>query len=124
MIDRLVKSKFGCPLNRAAVAADWRARYSCDLFVDPPGREWNNFVHARNELVTVAKGRLEVRVAGSRFVAEPGDEVFIPKGALHSVKNVHVTYPAGSTATIDQWPEHRAKPQPRVAETDSSGRRP
>ena len=41
--------------------------------------------------MTVAEGRLEVKVAGSRFVAEPGDEVFIPKGALHSVKNVHVT---------------------------------
>jgi quercetin dioxygenase-like cupin family protein len=54
--------------------------YSCDLFVDPPDREWNDFVHARNELVTVVEGRLEVKVAGSRFVAEPGDEVFIPKG--------------------------------------------
>ena len=41
--------------------------------------------------MTVAEGRLEVTVAGSRFVAEPGDEVFIPKGTLHSVKNVHVT---------------------------------
>jgi quercetin dioxygenase-like cupin family protein len=61
--------------------------YSCDLFVDPPDREWNDFVHARNELVTVAEGQ----VAGSLFVAEPGDEVFIPKGVLHSVKNVHVT---------------------------------
>ena len=92
MVDYVVKRKFGCPVDGVAVAADWRARgYSCDLFVDPPGREWNDFVHARNELVTVAEGRLEVTVAGSRFVAEPGDEVFIPKGTLHSVKNVHVT---------------------------------
>ena len=30
--------------------------------------------------VTVAEGRVEVKMAGSRFVAEPGDEVFIPKG--------------------------------------------
>ncbi|MGE5778348.1 MAG: hypothetical protein ACM30D_03465 [Hyphomicrobiales bacterium] len=37
--------------------------------------------------MTVAEGQ----VAGSLFVAEPGDEVFIPKGVLHSVKNVHVT---------------------------------
>ena len=92
MADHVVKRKFGCPVDGAAVAADWRARgYSCDLFVDPPDREWNDFVHARNELVTVAEGRLEVKVAGSRFVVEPGDEVFIPKGALHSVKNVHAT---------------------------------
>ena len=92
MADHLVKRKFGWPVDSAVVAADWRARgYSCDPFVDPQGREWNDFVHAQNELVTVAEGRLEVKVAGSRFVAEPGDEVFIPKGALHSVKNVHVT---------------------------------
>jgi mannose-6-phosphate isomerase-like protein (cupin superfamily) len=92
MADHVVKRKFGRPVDGAAVAADWRARgYSCDVFVDPPGREWNDFVHARNELVTVAEGRLEVKVAGSRFVADPGDEVFIPKGALHSVKNVHAT---------------------------------
>jgi quercetin dioxygenase-like cupin family protein len=92
MADHVVRRKFGCPVDGAAVAADWRARgYSCDLFVDPQGREWNDFVHARNELVTVAEGRLEVKVAGSRFVVEPGDEVFIPKGALHSVKNVHAT---------------------------------
>jgi quercetin dioxygenase-like cupin family protein len=72
------------------VAADWRSRgFSCDLFVDPPGRAWDNFVHATNELVTVAEGCLEVTVAGHRFVAEPGDEIFIPKGAWHSVRNVH-----------------------------------
>jgi ethanolamine utilization protein EutQ (cupin superfamily) len=41
--------------------------------------------------VTVVEGRLEVKVEGSRFAADPGDEVFIPKGALHSVKNVHAT---------------------------------
>ena len=91
MVDHVIKSKFGCPVDGTAVAAEWRVRgYSCDLFVDPPGREWNDFVHARNELGTVAEGRLEVKVAGNRFVAEPGDEVFIPKGAMHSVKNVHV----------------------------------
>lgn len=77
-----------CAPSPRLVAA---GRSGISLFVDPPGREWYDFVHARNELVTVAEGRLEVKVAGSRFVAEPGDEVFIPKGALHSVKNVHVT---------------------------------
>jgi quercetin dioxygenase-like cupin family protein len=46
-------------------------------------------VHATNELVTVAEGRLEVTVAGKRLVAEPGDEIFIPKGARHSVRNIH-----------------------------------
>ncbi len=90
MSEHVLRGKFGRPVDRAAVARDWRGRgYSCDLFVDPPGRAWCDFVHKRNELVAVAEGRLEVTLAGARFVAEPGDEVFIPKGALHSVRNVH-----------------------------------
>jgi quercetin dioxygenase-like cupin family protein len=39
--------------------------------------------------VTVAEGRLEVTVGGTSLVAEPGDEIFIPKGARHSVRNIH-----------------------------------
>ncbi len=72
------------------VAADWRARgYSCREFVDPPGREWNDFVHRTNELVTVVEGRLRMRVGEATCEAGPGDEVFIPRGAVHSVKNIH-----------------------------------
>jgi len=86
----IARAKFPAPVDRDRVAADWRARgYSCGLFVDPPGREWNGFVHDTNELVTVAEGRLELTVAGKTLVAEPGDEVFIPRGAVHSVKNIH-----------------------------------
>jgi len=90
MNDLMTKARFPAPVDRAAVAADWRARgYSCGLFVDPPGREWNGFVHGTNELVTVAEGRLEIEIEGERISAEPGDEVFIPKGAVHSVRNIH-----------------------------------
>lgn len=84
------KRKYPTPLQRMRVAADWRKRgYSCALFVDPPGRAWTDFVHNSNELVTVAEGRLEVTIDGERMVAEPGDEVFIPRGTLHSVRNIH-----------------------------------
>jgi mannose-6-phosphate isomerase-like protein (cupin superfamily) len=90
MTDLLVKAKFDQTLDRARIAADWRARgYSCELFVDPPGREWTDFVHGTNELVAVVEGRLEMTIDGTRLVAEPGDEVFIPRRALHSVKNIH-----------------------------------
>lgn len=71
------------------VAQDWRARgYDCRPFVDPPGQEWNDFVHATNELVTVAEGRLRLTVGDQTLFADPGDEIFIPSGVLHSVKNV------------------------------------
>ena len=90
MSDLVIKKKFAAPVDRAAVTEEWRKRgYSCDLFVDPPGREWNDFVHSTNELVTVVEGMLEVIIGGERYVATPGDEVFIPKNAVHSVKNIH-----------------------------------
>ena len=90
MGELLSEAKFRVPVDRAAVAADWAARgYSCGLFVDPPGRTWEGFVHSTNELVIVAEGRLEVEIDGACLTAEPGDEVFIPKGAVHSVRNLH-----------------------------------
>ncbi len=96
MSEHLIRGKFERPVDRAAVAANWRGRgYSCDLFVDPPGRAWCDFVHNRNELVTVAEGRLEFTIAEDRFVAEPGDEVFIPKGTRHSLRNIH--------AAVTRW---------------------
>lgn len=94
MSETLVHGKFGPPIDRAAVARDWQARgFSCDLFVDPPGREWNGFVHGADELVTIVEGRLEMEVGDSRFIVGPGDEVFIPKGVTHSVRN----HSAGTT---------------------------
>jgi mannose-6-phosphate isomerase-like protein (cupin superfamily) len=90
MAEILRRAKFPAPPDEAEVAADWRARgYSCGTFVDPPGRRWEDFVHHCNELVTVIEGRLEMEVAGETVTVAPGDEVFIPKGALHSVRNIH-----------------------------------
>ncbi len=85
----LTHQKFPVPLNRDQVSHDWGSRgYSCDVFTDPPGREWNDFVHATNELVTVMDGRLKLTIDGEEIIAEPGDEVFIPKEVRHSVKNI------------------------------------
>jgi quercetin dioxygenase-like cupin family protein len=85
----ITSQKFSVPLNRDKVAHDWSQRgYSCDVFIDPPGREWNDFVHAMNELVTVTEGKLKLTIGGEEIIAEPGDEVFIPKGICHSVKNI------------------------------------
>lgn len=89
MPELIVRQKFSTPVDRAAVAADWRSRgYSCQDFTDPPGREWDDFVHATNELVTVVDGELELRIGGQTCIAAPGDEVFIPRQAVHSVKNI------------------------------------
>ena len=90
MTNPIVKGKFRTPVDQDAVAVDWVERgYSFHPFNDPPGQEWNGFVHATNEVVTVAEGRLEVTIEDTVLVAEPGDEVFIPKNVVHSVRNIH-----------------------------------
>lgn len=86
----VIRHKFRTPINPAEVARDWSGRgYSCDQFVDPPGREWKDFTHRTNELVTVTEGRLEVDMHGVTYRLAPGDELFIPKGASHTVRNTH-----------------------------------
>jgi len=89
MAELLVRGRFGRPVDPEAVARDWRARgYSCRAFVDPPGRTWTGFVHETNELVAVVQGRLHLSIGSEELVAMPGDEVFIPRGAVHSVRNI------------------------------------
>jgi quercetin dioxygenase-like cupin family protein len=89
-MEPVTRARFARPVQREAVARDWRARgYDCRLFVDGPGQEWNGFVHRTNELVTVLEGRLQCTVSGRSVLLEEGDELFIPRAAVHSVKNVH-----------------------------------
>lgn len=84
------KNKFAHPVDKAIVEVDWRARgYSCNWFIDPPGQQWNDFVHGCNELVTVVEGSLEMTIEGESRILNPGDEAYIPMGSVHSVRNIH-----------------------------------
>ena len=100
LMEWVIKRKFPAPVAQDAVGREWAKRgFDCRLFVDPPGREWNGFVHSANELVTVVEGVLLCTVEiGTAEIgtaeAEPirleiGDELFIPRDAVHSVKNIH-----------------------------------
>jgi quercetin dioxygenase-like cupin family protein len=81
-------NKIPQPINLDAIERDWAGRgYSYHRFEDPAGQVWRDFVHATNEVITVAKGQLKVTIEGEAFVADVGDEVFIPRGATHSVAN-------------------------------------
>lgn len=89
MDDFLTRRKFRRPVSPEATERDWRTRgYSCRPFRDPPGRVWRDFVHATNEVVTVVQGRLEVVIDGRSLIVDEGDEVYIPKNAVHTVRNV------------------------------------
>jgi uncharacterized protein YdcH (DUF465 family)/quercetin dioxygenase-like cupin family protein len=86
----VVRRKFALPVDVAVVTRDWIKRgFSCRGFTDPPGQRWSDFVHDTDELVTVVDGRLEVVMHGESWVLEPGDELYIPRGVMHTVHNVH-----------------------------------
>ncbi len=78
----------GTPITKENVAREWaKEGYTCDLWIDPPGQSWIGFVHDVDEVVVVQEGELEFEVEGKRARLAPGDEVFIPAGARHSVWN-------------------------------------
>jgi len=71
-----------------AVRAEWARRgFSCAVWVDPPGQCWEDFVHATDELTMVLEGEVEFEIAGTISHPKPGEELFIPAGASHSVRN-------------------------------------
>ena len=84
----IIRDKFPTPVKHNDVASNWKSRgYGCHTFSDPPDRVWNDFVHQTNELVTVVDGQLELTISNQTVFIQPGDEIFIPRGATHSVRN-------------------------------------
>lgn len=80
---------YSTPIDRSGIEEQWRADgYSCHVMTDRPGQEWNDFIHATNEVVTVVDGRLRLILAGEAVEAGPGDLVFIPRHVAHSVHNI------------------------------------
>jgi len=76
-------------VDRKAVAADWRKRgFSCGLWVDLPGQVWADFVHDTDELVMVVEGEVEFEIASTVHRPQAGDELLIPAGARHTVRNL------------------------------------
>ena len=44
MPQRVTRNRFEAPIDQETVAADWQARgYSCHIFIDPPGQQWNGY---------------------------------------------------------------------------------
>jgi quercetin dioxygenase-like cupin family protein len=76
-------------VNIEQVCREWdRRSFSCDVWVDPPGQRWEDYVHTIDELVMVVEGEVEFEIAGIRQCPPPGETLLIPAGALHSVRNL------------------------------------
>ena len=79
-------------MDPETIAEDWYRRgFSCELWEDHPGHEWRNCVHETDELFMVLEGEIELEMAGQEIRPERGDELLIPVGMRHSVRNVGTT---------------------------------
>jgi mannose-6-phosphate isomerase-like protein (cupin superfamily) len=79
-------------MDQKAIETNWAQRgFSCGVWIDPPGRRWEDFVHSTDEVVMVIDGTVEFEVSGRIHHPQPGEELFIPAGAVHSVRNLGAT---------------------------------
>ncbi len=79
-------------MDLSGVPAAWRDRgFSCAVWTDPPGQVWADFVHLTDELVMLIEGELELRFGARALHPQPGEEILIPAGALHTLRNVGAT---------------------------------
>ena len=69
--------------HESEIVAEARDGFGCDLWADPPGRRWLDFVHPADARGVVKEGRIEFEVEGVCAMPGPGDEVFIPDGSRH-----------------------------------------
>ena len=76
-------------MDTAHIERDWHARgFSCDIWSDPPGQVWADFVHATDELVMLIDGCIQLSFAGQTLQPKIGEEVLSPAGVSHTVRNI------------------------------------
>ncbi len=74
------------------VEAEWGTRgFTCELWVDRPGKEWKDFVHNVDELLMAVEGEIELDMNGKTLRPQLGEEILIPAGVSHSVRNTGKT---------------------------------
>lgn len=76
---------YALPVSPAVVRTDY-PEFSFDVFRDPPGQVWADFVHDRDEFVVVADGQIEIAVGAERMICTPGHLVLIPAGTPHTLR--------------------------------------
>ncbi|MBK8163592.1 MAG: cupin domain-containing protein [Gammaproteobacteria bacterium] len=76
-------------MDSKAVQRDWEARgFGCDIWTDPPGQVWRDYVHVTDELLMLIGGEIEIRLDGKTLRPAVGEEILIPASMSHTVINV------------------------------------
>jgi mannose-6-phosphate isomerase-like protein (cupin superfamily) len=75
-----------------SVRSNWQSRgFNCDVWTDPPGQTWEDYTHAVDEVVMILEGEVEFEIGEQVLRPSVGEELYIPAGALHSVRNIGKT---------------------------------
>ena len=75
-------------MDTQKIQEDWKKRgFSFGVWTDPPGQVWKDYEHDADELFLVVEGDVELEMKGRKLRPKPGEEILIPKGVLHSVRN-------------------------------------
>lgn len=78
--------------DAGAVKAEWQRRgFSFDIWSDPPGQIWSDFVHDTDELAMLLEGEIEFSFGGKTCRPAIAEELLIPAGVRHTVVNVGST---------------------------------
>ncbi|HXZ97528.1 MAG TPA: cupin domain-containing protein [Burkholderiales bacterium] len=71
------------------VKTGWERRgFSFGIWNDPPGQIWENYIHGVDELLMLVEGEIELSFLGKTFRPKIGEEILIPAGASHTVRNI------------------------------------
>ena len=75
-------------IDRETVRTDWASQgFSCELWIDPPNQVWNDFQHDVDEMVLLLEGQSQIEMEGRTVRLQSGDELMIPAGTRHTVRN-------------------------------------
>jgi uncharacterized protein len=92
----VTRKKFRQPVDHGEVSRDWQERgYSCEPIAQQPGSGKAVQTYDKDALLTVVEGRLDFQMHGVDYVLAPGDELFIPRGAPFTIRNVGAGVPSG-----------------------------
>jgi len=82
----------GMHMEFEKVKREWGQRgFGCDIWTDPPGKVWKDYVHDTDELVMPIEGEVEFVFGGKTHHPKPGEELLIPAGEKHTVTNIGKT---------------------------------
>lgn len=70
------------------VRLQWGAQgFSCELWIDPPDQVWHDFQHDVDKRTLLLEGMAQIEMQGKAVRLQPGDELMIPAGTRHTVRN-------------------------------------